>query len=126
MARKTDRAQKAVLDLIVEVARVQASTSNANDKATVQAHKARSILMLSEAVRVARIPGGGTRHGRNVLEVGSVGVRTVREGKSRASSCHDWPFRWFRATARTESVRVGWPSVAAIWRLAQRAARRWS
>ena len=49
MARKTDRARKAVLDLIVEVAKVQAPTSNANDKTTVQAHKARSILMLSEA-----------------------------------------------------------------------------
>jgi hypothetical protein len=49
MARKTDRARKAVLDLIVEVAKVQAPTSNANDKTSVQAHKARSILMLSEA-----------------------------------------------------------------------------
>ena len=49
MARKTDRARKAVLDLIVELAKVQAPTSNANDKTSVQAHKARSILMLSEA-----------------------------------------------------------------------------
>jgi hypothetical protein len=57
MARKTDKAQKAVLDLIVEVARVQAPTSNANDKTTVQAHKARSILMLSEAYAWLACPG---------------------------------------------------------------------
>jgi hypothetical protein len=49
MARKTDRTRKAVLDLIVEVARAQAPTSNVNDKISLQAHKARSILMLSEA-----------------------------------------------------------------------------
>jgi len=49
MARKADRARKAVLDLIAEVAKVQAPTSNANDKISAQAHKARCILMLSEA-----------------------------------------------------------------------------
>jgi hypothetical protein len=49
MAGNTAKARKAVLDLIAEVANVQAPTSNVNDKIDVQIHKARSILILSEA-----------------------------------------------------------------------------
>jgi hypothetical protein len=57
MAGSTDEARKAVLDLIAEVAKVQTPSSNFNDETGVQTHKARAILMLSEAYAWLISPG---------------------------------------------------------------------